>query len=279
MAGQFSVINNLMSVDSQRNLGINQSGLSKALGRMSSGLRLNNAGDDAASLAIANGLRADATAFSQAVRNANDGFGLIQIADGSLSKVGDMLSRATSLATQAASGMYGEDERKIMDDEYQQLLSEIDRSVDSVNFKGEKLFDQNGPVTKDIYVGDTQMQSNITVSIAGSNGAGTRAMGLEGTSLRTQEGAANLLGRLQNAIQLNSSWRGALGAQENRLINAVGTIQVQQQNIMAAESVLRDANMAEEVSNMIKSNILTQSGMASLAQSNASAQLILNLLR
>ncbi len=279
MAGQFSVINNLQSVDAQRNLGLSQIGMKKTLGHMASGLRLNKAGDDAASLAIANGLRADFTAFAQASRNANDGIGIIQIADGAMSRIGDMLSRATTLATQAASGLYGDDERRNMNTEYQQMLSEIDRVVDTSNFKGEKLFDQDSSVSKNIYVGDTQIQSEITVSIAGSNGAGTRAMGLQGSTIATQQGALQLLGRLQNAIQLNSSWRGALGAQQNRLVGAISTIQVQQQNLMAAESVLRDANMAEEASNLIKHKILTESGMASVAQSNASAQLVLQLFR
>jgi len=279
MSSQFSVINNLSSVNAQRNLGLSQIDLQRSLRRMSSGMRIGNAGEDAASLAIANGLRADSVAFAQASRNANDGIGIVQIADGALSNVGDMLARATTLATQAASGLYGDEERRSMNTEYQQMLSEIDRMVDTTNFKGEKLFDQNSSVSKDIYVGDTQIQSNITVSIAGSSGAGTRAMGLGNTSVATQEGATQLLGRLQHAIQLNSSWRGSLGAQQNRLIGAISTIQIQQQNIMAAESVLSDANMAEEFTNMIKSKILTQSGMASLGQSNASAQMVLELFR
>lgn len=279
MANQFSVINNLSSVNAQRNLGVSQYGLQSALQKMSSGLRLVNAGDDAASLSIANGLRADSTALSQAIRNANDGVGIVQIADGALSQIGDMLNRATSLATQAASGTVGDEERKTMNTEYQQLLSEIDRVVDTSNFKGEKLFDQEGSVTKDIYVGDTQFQSSIRVSIAGSSGAGTRAMGLEGTSLGTQQGAAQLLGRLKGAIQMNSSWRGALGAQQNRILGSISIIQTQQMNFMAAESVLRDANMAEESTNLLKFRVLSESGMASLAQSNATSQMVLQLFR
>ncbi len=277
--GQFSVINNLASVDAQRNLYFSNIGLNKTLGRMASGYRIVEAGDDAAGLAIANGLRADVTALQQATRNANDGIALIQIADGALSKISDLLTRAVTLAEQSASETVGADERGTINTEYQQILQEINRVVSVSNFKGERLFSESGAVQKSIYVGDTQMASFITVSIAGNNGAGTTALGLGASNVSSAASAISALTELQTAIASVSKWRGALGAQQNRLTNSVAIIQVQSQNLQAAESSIRDANMAEEVVNMTKYQILLQSGMASLAQANASAQLVLSLLQ
>jgi len=280
MAGQnFSVINNLNSLNAQNNLGINNTSLNKTLAKMSSGLRITQAGDDAAGLAIGNALQADYMALTQGVRNANEGIGIVQVADGGLSRISDMLARATQLATQAASGTLGDAERETINTEYQQILQEIDRVVDNTNFKGEQLFSQDGSVNKSIYVGDTQLQSNIGLSIGGASGAGTVALGLSGSSLATAEDAQNSLSLIQDAIGNVSQMRGALGAQENRLVNSVGIIQVQSQNILAAESAIMDANMANQVSDLTKNRILIESGMASLAQANASNQLVLQLFR
>lgn len=280
MAGQnFSVINNLNSINAQRNLGVSTYGLNNTLGKLSSGMRIVNAGDDAAGLAIGNGLQADFMALSQAVRNANDGIGIVQVADGALSQMSDMLGRATQLATQAASGTLGDAERSMINTEYQQIMQEIDRVVDTTNYKGENLFSQDGSVNKSIYVGDTQVQSTIDISIGGGAGVGTAAMGLSGTSLSTAEGAVDALSKIQGAIRNVSEMRGSLGAQQNRIVNSIGVIQIQSQNILAAESTIMDANMADEVSNLTKFRILAQSGMASVAQANATNQLVLQLFK
>jgi len=290
MAGQsFSVLNNLASVDAQRNLYFSNLGLNKTLGRLASGQRIVEAGDDAAGLAIAAGLKADYTALSQAVRNANDGIAIVQIADGALSKLTDMLTRAVTLAEQSASDTVGVDEKVTLDLEYQEILDEINRVIDVANFKGERLFSISNAYQKSIYVGDTQLISYITISIGGPNGSNTSAMGLsrsDGTgaivsysSISTRLGAVAVLNLLQGAIASVSRWRGVLGAQQNRLINSVAIIQVQAQNLQAAESTIMDANMAAEMVNLTKYQILLQSGMSSLAQANASAQLVLQLFR
>jgi flagellin len=280
MAGQsFSVVNNLSSVEAQRNLYFSNIGLNKTLGRMSSGYRIVEAGDDAAGLAIANGLKADVAALGQAVRNANDGIAIVQIADGALSKLTDLLVRGVTLAEQSASETVGNTERATINIEYQQLLNEINRVVSVANFKGERLFDSSAAFTKQIFVGDTHFTSFIKVSIGGANGAGATALGLTGTNLSSATSSQDVLKTVQTAIASISKWRGALGAQQNRLINSVAIIQVQSQNLQAAESAIRDANMAEEVVNMTKWQILLQSGMASLAQANASSQLVLSLFR
>ncbi|MCP5102659.1 MAG: flagellin FliC [bacterium] len=286
MAGQsFSVLNNFASSQAQKDLYFTNIGLSKTLGKLSSGKRIVEAADDAAGLAIASALKADAMALDQAVRNANDGIAIVQIADGALNKLTDLLLRAVTLAEQSASDTVGVNEKETLNVEYTEILNELNRVVSVANFKGERLFSIGNAFTKGVYVGDTQFESFITISIGGANGAGTAALGLSNTgatsfsSISTQSNAITTMGLLQEAIASISRFRGALGAQQNRLINAVGIIQVQGLNIRAAESAITDANMAEEIVNMTKWQILMQSGMSSLAQANASSQLVLQLLR
>ncbi len=280
MSGQaFSVLNNFSSMKAQKDLYSTNIGLNKTLGKLSSGSRIVEAADDAAGLAIATSLKADGMALDQAVRNANDGIAIIQIADGALNKMSNLLLRAVTLAEQSASDTVGTDEKAILDTEFQELMSEIDRVVSVANFKGENLFDSSGAFTKSVYVGDTQIASYITVSIGGGSGVGTSALGLSSTVISSQSSAATALGTLQTAIASISKFRGALGAQQNRLVNAVGIIQVQSLNVQAAASTIMDANMAEEIVNMTKWQFLMQSGMSSLAQSNASSQMVLQLLR
>jgi flagellin len=280
MAGQaFSVISNFSSMQAQKDLYFTNIGLNKTLGKLSSGRRIVEAGDDAAGLAIANSLNADGAALDQAVRNANDGIAIIQIADGALNKMNNLLLRAVTLAEQAASDTVGTDEKAILDIEFQEIMSEIDRVVSVANFKGENLFDSSSEFTKEIYVGDTQVASLITISIGGGSGVGTSALGLGSSAVSSASAARTALSDLQTAISSVSKFRGALGAQQNRLINAVGIIQVQSLNVKAAASSILDANMAEEIVNMTKWQILMQSGMSSLAQANASSQMVLQLLR
>lgn len=284
MSGQaFSVLNNFSSMKAQKDLYFTNIGLNSTLAKLSSGKRIVDAGDDAAGLAIASSLKADSMALEQAVRNANDGIAIVQIADGALNKLSDLLMRAVTLAEQSASDTVGEDEKEILDIEYRQILDELDRVVSVANFKGERLFSVGNAFTKGIYVGDTQFSSFITISIGGPSGAGTAALGLANSartsfsSVGTQDSAIATLRLLQTAIASISRFRGVLGAQQNRLINAVSIIQVQELNIKAAESSISDANMAEEIVNMTKWQILMQSGMSSLAQANASSQLVLQL--
>jgi len=286
MSGQsFSVLNNFSSLKAQKDLYFTNIGLNKTLGKLSSGKRIVDASDDAAGLAIGSSLKADSMALEQAVRNANDGIAIIQIADGALNKLGDLLLRAVTLAEQAASDTVGSDEKATLNVEYREIMNELDRVVSVANFKGERLFSIANPFTKGVYVGDTQFTSFITISIGGTQGAGTAALGLANSArtsfsaISSQSSAIQTLQLIQTAIASISRWRGSLGAQQNRLVNAVGIIQVQELNIKAAESSITDANMAEEIVNMTKWQILLQSGMSSLAQANASSQLVLQLLR
>jgi flagellin len=279
----FSVLNNFSSMKAQKDLYFTNIGLNKTLSKLSSGKRIVQSSDDAAGLAIAASLMADSMALDQAIRNANDGIAIVQIADGALSKLSDLLLRAVTLAEQAASDTVGTNEKETLNVEYRELLNELNRVVSVANFKGERLFSVSQAFTKSVYVGDTQFSSFITISIGGAQGAGTAALGLSsGTSFSgvgTASAAIATLGLLQTAIASISGWRGSLGAQQNRLVNAVGIIQVQELNIRAAASTIEDANMAQEIVNMTKWQILMQSGISSLAQANASSQMVLQLLR
>ncbi len=286
MAGQsFSVLNNFPSLQAQKDLYFTNIGLNKTLGRLSSGKRIVDAGDDAAGLAIASSLKADSYALDQAVRNANDGIAIVQIADGAMNKLTDLLLRSVTLAEQAASDTVGIAEKETLNIEYRQIMDEINRVVSVANFKGERLFSVSNSFNKGIFVGDTHYASWITISIGGPNGGGTTSMGLTSglpgamsySSISTRDTAVATLGLIQDAIASISRWRGALGAQQNRLVNSVAIIQVQALNIKAAESVIMDANMAEEIVNMTKFNILMQSGMSSLSQANATSQMVLQL--
>ncbi len=275
-AQSFSVITNVSSMYAQQNLYTSNIGLNKTIARISSGYRIVDAGDDAAGLAIANLLKADVYALDQAYRNANDASGIIQIADGALAKITDLLNRAVTLAEEAASGTVGATERQTIDVEYQQIKAEIDRVFSAVNFKGEHLFSSAGAVQKQIYVGDTHVASTITLSIGGQ--ASTSSLGLS-SSLTTASSAQSALTEIRNAIASISRWRGVLGAQSNRLQNSIAIINTQAINLRGAESIIRDANMAQEMVNLTKYQILLQSGMASLGQANASAQMVLGLFR
>ncbi len=278
MPGQsFSVFSNFSSLQAQKDLYTVNMGLNKTLGRLSSGQRIVEARDDAAGLSIASGLTTDGYALDQAVRNANDGVAIIQIADGALNKIDNLLQRAVTLAEQSASDTVGTNEKAILNVEFRELMEEIDRVVSVANFKGEQLFDSSNAFTKSIYIGDTQISSFITLSIGGANGMGTGALGLSNSSVASQSDALNTLSNLNNSIASVARFRGALGAQQNLLTNAVGVIQVQALNIKNAASAISDANMAEEIVNLSKWQILMQSGMSSLAQANASARMLIQL--
>lgn len=305
MSGQsFSIINNLSSLRAQQDLYVTNRNLNTTLARLSSGKRIVSAADDAAGLSIATALNADSTALTQAVRNANDAVAYIQVADGLYDKMTDMITRAVTLAEQAASDTVGSDEKAILDAEYGQIIEELDRMVSVSNFKGERLMSVSSTIQKRIYIGDTHFCSFIHINIGGINGSGTEAMGIScrpgtinitcphmsapGYFHQCTLGRSNLLTRddslvslhlLQGALASVSRWRGTLGAQQNRLTNAIGLLQVQNMNLKAAESTISDANMAEEIVNMTKNQILMQSGMSSLAQANSSAQMVLQLLR
>lgn len=289
--GSFSILNNISGLSAQNQLNTNNVSLSKTLTRLSTGKRINTGADDAAGLQIADSLRANTYALNQAVRNANDGLGVAQIADGALQEITNLLTRSVTLAEQAATDTVDSVGRASLNAEFTQIESEIARIADTTNFNGTKIFgsgadDVNGELC--VFVGDINGNSSIAVSIGtitASASAGTVSNlggggpSLTGIDLTTAELAKGSISDIKAALNAVSNMRADIGAGMNRLSSAVSVLQTQSQNTAAAESTIRDANFAEEVANLTKFQILSQSGMAALAQANSSSQSVLSLLR
>jgi flagellin len=294
MAGTFSIVNNVGALNALNRLGKSSFGLSKTLEKMSSGLRINSAADDASGLAIADGLRADVAALNQAVRNANDGVSVVQVADGALSEISLLLQRAVSLAEQAASDTSGADsgtEKTSINTEYQEILREVNRLSLTVDFNGRTLFGDTG-ATFDIQVGASSTSVNNTITLnttalqatgSASGGLGLTAssgtgISVQTTALTTKATASTELDLIRSAIDTIASRRGTLGAIRNRLQNSINVTSIQAQNLTAAESQIRDADLAAEIVQLTKFQVLNQTGLSALAQANQNSQSVLALL-
>jgi flagellin len=283
--GSFSILNNINGVNAQNQLNSNNVNLSRTLLRLSSGKRINSGADDAAGLGIADSLNANTQALNQAVRNANDGISVSQIADGALQEMGNLLNRSVSLAEEASTETVDQTGRTSLNNEFGQIQSEIGRIATQTNFNGYSIFGANGVNgSLSIFVGDTSGASSISVAIStisSSNGQVTNLGGqdLSTVDLTSMNSAAASLTTIKSALDGVSSMRAGIGSGINRLQSAVSVLQTQSQNTQAAESSIRDANVAEEVANLTKYQILSQSGIAALAQANSSSQSVLSLLR
>jgi flagellin len=290
--GSFSILNNIAGINSQNQLNVNNVNLTRTLGRLASGKRINSGADDAAGLQIADSLKANVQALNQASRNANDGISVLQIADGALQQITNLLTRGVTLAEEAATETIDTEGKKALDQEFTQIKAEIQRISEATNFNGQVLFTSGafGNNKLDIYVGDisnagagSTSANTITVSIGTISSSAisspTGAIDLDGKDLLTEDKAKTALTNLKDALNGVATMRGSLGAGMNRLQAAISVIQTQSQNTLSAESAIRDANIAEEVSEMTKQQILAQSGMAALAQANSNSQSVLSLLR
>lgn len=269
---------NTASLNAQRNLGGSKTGLDRSLERLSSGFRINRAGDDAAGLAISENLRAQIRGLKQASRNAQDGVSLIQVAEGALNEVSSILIRLRELAVQAASDTIGPVERQFLNVEYDQLVSEIDRIADGTEFNGTQLLSGTGSIL-DFQVG-TRNDPNIDrlsfdASKADANAA---ALGINLTSVADKASAQNSLSAIDSAIVQVSAMRADFGAIQNRLMSTISNLSVSLENISAANSRIRDVDVAEETAELTKNNILLQAGTSVLAQANQSANSALTLL-
>ena len=288
--GAFSVLNNIPSINGQNQLVINNLNLARTMNRLSSGKRINSGADDAAGLQIADSLRGNVMALNQAIRNANDGISVLQIADGALSQVTDLLWRAVTLAEQAESDIVSATGKQALNQEYMQIWEEINRIGVDTNFNGQRLFGTSafsaitsgtstGGQILDIFIGDLSAKSYIQVSLGGleANG-GSDGLGLAAT-IGPGGTPTDALAELKSALSKVAIMRGNLGAGMNRLQSAINVLSTQSQNTLSAESTIRDANIAEEISNLTKYQILAQTGMAALAQANSNSQNVLSLLR
>jgi len=269
---------NISSLAAMRTLANTKQALDGSLERLSTGSRINRAGDDAAGLAISENLRAQIRGFKQAKRNAQDGISLVQVTEGGLNEISNMIIRLRELAIQAASDTISDKERNFSDREFQALKSEIERVADSTNFNGTPLLNGkagvfefqvgifNNPMTdRVVYNGEN---SNVTLD----------SLGLVGESVATKVGAQTTLAALDDALTRVNSVRADLGAMQNRLQSTINSLSISDENLSAANSRIRDADLAEEVSDMTKNNILMQAGISVLGQANAQAQSALKLL-
>jgi len=283
--GSFSILNDISALRSQNLLTQNSHNLSNTLQRLSSGKRINSGADDAAGLQIADSLRANIRALDQAARNAQDGIGVAQIADGALDQITTILTRAVTLAEESANGTIDSTGRASLQAEFAQIQAEVARISVQTNFNGVAIFTTGGiNGSLSIFVGDTSAASSISVTINTITTSGDTVTNLGGTNLAvvnlsTQTGAVSALTTLRDALRAVSSNRATIGAGMNRLQAAVAVITNVSQNSQSAESTLRDANVAEEVANLTKYQILAQSGLSALAQANASHQMVLSLFQ
>ena len=268
------ITNNVSSLNAQRNIGKSQVGLAKALERLSSGLRINKAGDDAAGLAISEKLRSNIRALNQASRNASDGVALIQVGEGAMAEISNMMVRMKELAEQSCTGTLSATERGYLNTEYQALRDEITRIADSTKFNDTSLLNGSLDITIQIGISDNALNDTINISVSDVD---STALGLT-TGIDTVTNAQSALTASTAAISTISTRRSGLGSLQNRLESVISNIDTVVENLTGAESRIRDVDIAAETANLTKFNILVQAGVSVLAQANQSPQVALSLL-
>jgi flagellin len=269
---------NITSLNAQRMLGQSRQGLDQTLERLASGSRINRAGDDAAGLAISENLRAQIRGMRQAQRNAQDGISLIQVSEGGLNEISNMIVRLRELSIQSASDTIGETERQFTDREFQSLKQEIDRIANSTKFNGIPLLNGNaGRIDIQVGIQNNPLLDRLTYNGQRSD-ATLKALKLGGESIASKKGAQLSLSTIDDALIKVNSIRSDLGAMQNRMQSTINNLAIYEENISAANSRIRDADLAHEVSEMTKQNILMQAGMSVLGQANNASSAALALL-
>ena len=281
------IFNNIPSLNAQRILGVNNSRLSQSVERISSGIRINKASDDAAGLAISESLRSDIRSLRQAVRNANDGVSLLNVTEGALNESSSILIRLRELASQAATGTVGSTERQTIQLEFSALRSEVDRIAATTEFNGIKLVDgslaSSVSATTQIMIQvgiDSKSSSRINLNDEVDLSAMTSTgLNIHNLSVTGAAEALTALDEVNTAIAKITQGRGKIGAVQNRLIRAISTISVAVENLSSAESNIRDADIAEEVALLTRNQILVQAATAMVGQANLIPQSVLQLLQ
>ena len=273
-----SVYNNVEAQNAHRLLSNTGANLNKSMERLSSGLRINRAADDAAGLAVSEGMRSQIRGTNVASRNAQDGVSMVQVADGALGNVGDMLQRVRDLAVQASNGTLTDAQRKNLDTEVQQILTEIGKTGTATEFNGLKIL--AGSVATAASAVTLQVGANASQNIAFTIGTvSTSDLGISGLAVSTAASATAAIASLDAAISTVTTSRANLGAIQNRLEHTINRLGMTSENLQAAESRIRDADMASEMIDYTRNQILQQSGTAMLAQANQAPQSILQLLQ
>jgi len=270
---------NIAAMAANRNLSKTSVEAQKTFSRLSSGNRITSAGDDAAGLSISENLHAQIRSLKQAERNANDGISFVQVAEGGLSEVGNILIRLRELSIQAASDTVGDRERGFIDKEYQSLKQEVDRIANVTNFNGTPLL--NGQAPKDnleFQVGARNNEADRIQFSVSEVDSRTDKLGISGISAMSIDSARDSIDKLDEAMSKVTGARAGLGAMQNKLQSTVNTISIAKENLSAARSRIADADIAEEATVMAQKQILQQAGVSVLAQANAAPQLALKLL-
>lgn len=269
---------NVSALAAQRTLGINSRNLNDNFRKLSSGQRITQASDDAAGLAISENLKAQIRGGRQAKRNAGDAISLIQTAEGGLNEVSSIIIRLRELSIQAASDTVGATERGFSDIEFQALKDEIDRIAKSAEFNGTKLLDGTSGILE-FQIGVNNSPELDRLRYNGTNNTATlSSLGLNAESVNTKEGAQLSLQRLDDALVKINGVRSELGATQNRLSSIINTLSIGDENLSAANSRIRDVDVAAETADLTRNNILVQSGTSVLAQANQFPNIALKLL-
>lgn len=280
------IFNNIPSLNAQRILGVNNDRLAQSVERISSGIRINRGADDAAGLAISEALRSDIRALRQAVRNANDGISLINVAEGALNEQASILIRLRELASQAATGTVGSTERQTVQLEFDALRLEIDRIANTTAFNGQNLVDgslsSTVAATSQILIqvgidssADSRINLNQQIDLAAVTAS---SLAIDILSVTTAGAALTALDSINVAISTVTQGRGKVGAVQNRLVRTISNLSISVENLQAAESAIRDADIAEEVALLTRNQILVQASTAMVGQANLIPQSVLQLL-
>jgi len=266
---------NIASITAQRYMNLVTGRLQGNYARLASGLRIASAADDAAGLGVSERMRAQIRSYVVAGRNAQDGISLAQVAEGSLSEVSNILVRMRELAVQAANGAISDNDRAVINTEFTELISEVDRIASSAEFNGVTLLD--GSTTQlDIQVGiDAGGTNQITLALVDSR---STTLGVDSLTVDTSTNAEAAITALDTAIDTVVTGRGTLGAEQNRMQSAYASIQILHENMSAAESRIRDVDIAMETADLTRNSILQQAAASVLAQANVQPQLALGLL-
>ena len=281
------IFNNIPSLNAQRILGINNGRLAQSVERISSGIRINRGSDDAAGLAISEGLRSDIRTLRQAVRNANDGVSLINVTEGALNEQSGILIRLRELASQAATGTVGSTERQTIQLEFTALRNEVDRIAQTTEFNGQKLVEgslassvaSTSHILIQVGIDNTahsRINLNTEVDLAAMTSTG---LSIHELSVTSADAALTALEQVNASIGTLTASRGKIGAVQNRLIRTISTISIAVENLSAAESAIRDADIAEEVALLTRNQILVQAATAMVGQANLIPQSVLQLLQ
>jgi flagellin len=274
----FRISTNIASVNAQRNLANSQIAMQDSYAKLSSGSRINKAADDAAGLAISESLKADIRSFRQANRNANDGISMVQVAEGGMNEISNIITRLRELGVQAASDTVGDRERSMINVETQQLKNEAQRIAVTTKWQSTALLDGTTPVF-DFQVGIHNKQDEDRISFDSSNNNVTlSALGLDGVDYTTKEGAQEALSQLDESHDRVNAARANLGALQNRLTSTVQNLGIQEENYSAANSRIRDTDVANATAELTRNNVLLQAGTATLAQANQMTGLALKLI-